>query len=612
MLSWVGKRPLREVRTYPAQLVERFSVDGEASDSVDWSDWPARFDHGGLLFHGDNKEVLAYLLANGLRGKVDLVYIDPPFDSGADYVRRVKLRGASGTARLDGESYTLGEQIQYTDIWANDNYLQFMFERLMLLRELLADDGVIYLHCDPHRSHHLRCLLDEVFGEQRFRNEVIWYYSGGGASKKEFASKHDSIFVYQKTENPVFNVDEIRMDYKWTAGQRRADGSERDLDAGKLPDDVLGLDIIKLNKIMPWADEDWDFNTQKNEALLATFVRASSNPGDLVLDAFVGSGTAAAVAQRLGRRWIACDINKGAIQTTEKRLLDIMREQAAESSGQQRLIADTNDSGAESLPAQFGFTVYRVNDYDLQIQHNEAVNLAVEHLGVERMRTDTFFEGTRGKELVKIVPFDHPLTPLDLQDIEDEVRKRPQEARDILVVALGKELAADAWLADYARRSPVNKIRAIELRTDPKYGGFFEHRPASARLVLERRAGGRAKVVIRDFMSPSIIDRLREQEGVLSPQIDDWRAMVDSVMIDTEYDGQTFDITIADIPERKADVVSGSYEFELPANATEVAVRITDMLGEEVLTVLTLEQDFVAQDSPHALPVAADDPDDLV
>lgn len=122
MLSWVGKRPLREVRAFPAQLVERFGVDGPVNPEVDWSDWPDRYDRGGLLFHGDNKEVLAHLLHAGFRGKVDLVYIDPPFDSGADYVRRVQLRGASGSARLDGESYTLGEQIQYTDIWANDTY----------------------------------------------------------------------------------------------------------------------------------------------------------------------------------------------------------------------------------------------------------------------------------------------------------------------------------------------------------------------------------------------------------------------------------------------------------------------------------------------------------
>lgn len=132
MLSWVGKRPLREVRAYPAQLVERFSADGSVSDAVDWTGWPDRYDRGGLLFHGDNKEVLAHQLANGFRGKVDLVYIDPPFDSGADYVRRVQLRGASGLARLDGESYTLGEQIQYTDIWGNDTDWRSMVDSVMI------------------------------------------------------------------------------------------------------------------------------------------------------------------------------------------------------------------------------------------------------------------------------------------------------------------------------------------------------------------------------------------------------------------------------------------------------------------------------------------------
>ncbi len=189
------------------------------------------------------------------------------------------------------------------------------------------------------------------------------------------------------------------------------------------------------------------------------------------------------------------------------------------------------------------------------------------------------------------MPFDHPLTPLDLEAIEDELRARPQEARDILVVALGRELAADAWLADYARRSRVNEIRVVELRSDPKYGGFFEHRPASARVELERLADGRAKVVIGDFMSPTIIERLNGQEGVLTPHIDDWRAMVDSVMVDTSYDGRTFNIAVADIPERKSDLVDGSYEFELPADSPAVAVRLTDKLGEEVLTVLPVTPD---------------------
>ena len=108
--------------------------------------------------------MLAHLLANGFRGKVNLIYIDPPFDSGADYVRKVSLRGAKGTAKLDSESYTLGEQIQYTDIWANDNYLQFMYERVMLLKELLAPGAAIYVHMDEAQEHYIKVLMDEVFG----------------------------------------------------------------------------------------------------------------------------------------------------------------------------------------------------------------------------------------------------------------------------------------------------------------------------------------------------------------------------------------------------------------------------------------------------------------
>ncbi len=200
MLTWVGKKPLVRATAYPAQAVEQFEApapDGALAD-IDWSDWPRRYAHGGLLFHGDNKDVLAHLLANGFRGKVKLIYIDPPFDSGADYVRKVQLRGPSATTRIDGETYTLGEQIQYTDIWANDNYLQFMYERLLMLRELLADGGALFLHCDSQKSHHLRCLLDEVFGIASFANEIIWSYRRWPSNVNAFQSMHDTIFYYAK------------------------------------------------------------------------------------------------------------------------------------------------------------------------------------------------------------------------------------------------------------------------------------------------------------------------------------------------------------------------------------------------------------------------------
>jgi len=225
MLTWVGKRPLRNVTAYPAQLVEQFSPSlspppplGESwGEGQLWQDWPGIFPQGGLVFQGDNKDVLAYLLANGFRGKVKLIYIDPPFDSGADYVRKVTLRGASGVAKLDGESYTLGEQIQYTDIWANDTYLQFMYERILLLKELLSDEGSFWLHCDSRRSHYLRFVLDEVLGAENFINEVIWRRKGGSAlsGMSRMSTAADSILFYGKSNSYQFNIVHMKPDEEY-------------------------------------------------------------------------------------------------------------------------------------------------------------------------------------------------------------------------------------------------------------------------------------------------------------------------------------------------------------------------------------------------------------
>src|SRR6266498_1275033 len=198
MLTWAGKKPLRYAIAYPAQLVETFHADNRQSQIENLKS------QMGLLFHGDNKDVLAYLLANGFRGKVKLIYIDPPFDSGADYVRQVELRGAKAQ-KLEGESYTIGEQIQYTDIWLNDNYLQFMFERLLLIRELLHEEGSLYVHMDFRRVAFLRLMLDEVFGEDAFRNEIIWNYKKWGRSDNAFLKNHDTILFYSKSSGNIFN-----------------------------------------------------------------------------------------------------------------------------------------------------------------------------------------------------------------------------------------------------------------------------------------------------------------------------------------------------------------------------------------------------------------------
>lgn len=329
-------------------------------------------------------------------------------------------------------------------------------------------------------------------------------------------------------------------------------------------------------------ENEKDYPTEKHEDLLIRIISFASNPGDIVLDCFIGAGTTAAVAQKLGRRWIGCDINKGAIQTTAKRLQTLIREQI-EAQRQGKLL----EGDGAPKPAALSFSVYRVNDYDLAIQHNEAVNLACEHLGVQRTRTDAYFDGTLGKRLVKIIQFGHPLTPLDLQELEKELKSRPKEDRQVVMVCLGKEPAADSWLEDWNRHRPVNKIEVIELRTDKKYGKFFTHQPARARVEI-KRVKGKIIVEVKDFISPTIIERLNMDQTLFKAQITDWRAMVDSVMIDTAYDGKVFNVALSDVPERKTDLVKGRYELPAPEGPTIVAVKITDMLGEEVLVTAQL------------------------
>lgn len=154
MLHWKGKRPFYSTQFYPAQLKEQF---GEEVDG--WMN---------QIFWGDNLQVMSHLLKN-YRGKVDLIYIDPPFDSKADYKKKIQLKGKQVTS-----DSTAFEEKQYTDIWSNDEYLQFMYERLILMRELLSDTGSIYLHCDTNRGHYLKCILDEIFGNNNSRSEIIW------------------------------------------------------------------------------------------------------------------------------------------------------------------------------------------------------------------------------------------------------------------------------------------------------------------------------------------------------------------------------------------------------------------------------------------------------
>lgn len=399
-------------------------------------------------------------------------------------------------------------------------------------------------------------------GQDNFRNEIIWHYDYGARPKNSFGTKHDVVFWYSKSDGWIFNADNVLVPYesgmtKWryTKGGQKG----KPMPKGKIPSDVWN---IKLNAM---SLEHVGFNTQKPEELLTKIILASSNSDNIVLDCFIGSGTTARVAQELDRRWIGCDINKGAIQTTSKRL--------------QKIILGQVKKQETKYPT---FGIYKVNDYDLQLLKTEAIELAVQHIGIQRIRTDTFFDGYLGKNLVKIIDFNHPLTLLDLQLLQDELKKRPDEDRDITIVCLGKELAVDPEIEKWNKTHPVNKIKVIELKTDKKYGSFLIHKPAEAKIKV-KRIKNKAVIEIQDFISPTIIERLNIDNTLFKVKIPDFRCMIDTVLIDNNYDGKTFHIVYSDVPERKNDLIQGKYEIEIPSKKARVAIKIIDMLGEEVV-----------------------------
>ncbi len=230
--------------------------------------------------------------------------------------------GASLTASSDAPA---GAPV-FSDRWANDGaeYLQFLYARLPLLKELLTPTGTMFVHCDPRMDWAVRCLLDEVFGRQRLINQIVWHYTGGGRSRRYFSRKHDLIFWVANGDHWTFNIDAVRQPYRASSGYARAGIKARSgkhylpHPAGTPADDVW--DIPMLN---PMAKERLGYPTQKPERLLERIILAASNPGDLVADLFCGSGTTLAVAERLGRRWLGCDQSPAAIAITGRRILNM-------------------------------------------------------------------------------------------------------------------------------------------------------------------------------------------------------------------------------------------------------------------------------------------------
>lgn len=287
---------------------------------------------GNMVIRGECVSACAYLKEQGIQ--VDLVYIDPPFASGADYAKKVYIRRnpkvaeaiAQAEQELDVDELKSFEEKMYGDVWDKEKYLNWMYENLMAIKSVMSETASIYVHLDWHIGHYVKILLDEIFGEDCFINEIIWKYAGARTSKRSFGKKHDTLFWYSRANDMhTFNYDEVRDEYSPTTLARNKYSNTGSADRvlnykpnedGKFPEDVWEISIIN-----PFAKERTDYATQKPEALLEKVIKSASNENMLVADFFGGSGVTAAVAKKLGRRFIHCDIGVNSIQTTRDRLV---------------------------------------------------------------------------------------------------------------------------------------------------------------------------------------------------------------------------------------------------------------------------------------------------
>lgn len=548
MLNWRGKRPFTSTQYYPAQLKE---VYGEEVDG-----WRNK------IYWGDNLQVMSHLL-KVYRGKIDLIYLDPPFDSKAEYKKKIELR--SSIVRGDTNSF---EEKQYSDLWNNDEYLQFMYDRLVLMKELLSKSGSIFLHCDWHKSHHLRCILDEIFGNggddgksAGFKNEIIWFYKTGGTSSRYFARKHDTILFYTKSSDYKYNNNKDKSVVDTSKGYNPNTEHYFDEDGNRCvltnPVDVWDIQAINAHDLTTRNG----YPTQKPVALIEKIINAVTDPGDLVFDPFLGSGTTAEAAQKLNRRYIVSDINLASVEITSNRILEqfVFKKNL-------ELLNSENNTGLE---------IYNLNNYDLFRNPAEAKSLIIEALEITALENSSLFDGEKDGRMVKIMPINRISTKADLGELitgfdyktwQSKQNDKPnQPVEKILLVCMGHEPSLKAELELAAKPFKID-VEVLDILRDKSN---LEFKRDSEALVVQKNS----ELVIERFYPMNLLQKLSLQKETVT----DWREMVESIMIDWNYDGAVLQPSVVDIPEKDA-LVSGKYR--VPADAGTIRVKITDVLSE--------------------------------
>lgn len=623
-LTWEGKykdgKKVTPVRIdLPFQTIETINESNAERERQQGFSFDQRTEWRNRLIWGDKKYVLPSLLPE-FAGKVNLIYIDPPFNVGSDFSFTAKIADDPDTDEDESAEFvkqpSIIEQKAYRDTWGRglDSYLQWFFETATLLRDLLCESGSIYVHLDSRMVHYCKTVMDEVFGYDNFVNEIAWCYEiGGRVSKQAYGRRHDTILFYSKTGNHTFNFEDVmdewsekgraKFKYEDEKGRYRLIGrflkdspikGHRDISpewekthpelvqryymkAGKAQVDYWN--ISPINQVSP---ERVGYETQKPEALLERIIKASSNETDLILDCFCGSGTTAAVAEKLNRQWITCDLGRFSIHTTRKRLLGVenVKPFVVQNLGKYER--------QQWMAAEFESQENRLN------QERDYRHFIVDLYHAKPLDGYTWVHGARAGRMVHVGSVEAPVTVEDIKATIKEFWKMAggeNAAETNGIDFLGWDFAFDVneTAAHFANANNVKasfkKIPREVLEKKAVEQGDIKFYELASLGVKVKTAKKQIEVTLSDFIIPP--DDVPEE---VRGKITHWSQWIDYWAIDWNYRDDTFHNewqSYRTKKEPKIDLTAINTDV-MPGKYT-VLVKVIDILGNDTTKAVEVE-----------------------
>jgi DNA modification methylase len=579
-LYWQGKKTEVERIVLPFQTIEtinesRATREKEKKTGLDMFKSGTGDSWYNRLIWGDNKYVMASLLEE-FAGKVDLIYIDPPFATGADFSVKMEI----GDAEWTKEPSAI-EDKAYRDTWGRglDSYLQMMYERLVLMRELLSEKGSIYVHLDWRMTSYIRIIIDEIFGQDSYMREIIWrmgWISGYKTIANNWIRNHDNILFYTKDpKHFTFNKKWIPYppDYERWGGRPKGQGLAIEDVWGVFPGEgVNSLSVISFAK------ENIGYPTQKSEGLLRRIIEVSSNEGDLVADFFCGSGTTGAVAEKLGRRWIMADLGRFAIHTTRKRMLGI--------EGCKPFVVQ--NLGKYERQYWQGVTFKKRSDE--QIPLYEYIQFILKLYNAEPLAGMLHLHGRKGKRLIHVGAVDAPVTLSEIQEAIDETRKTGQDSLDIL--GWEWEMGLHDVVEKAAKASGVH-LRLFSIPRDVmdsravEKGEITFYELAYLEVETSRNKSGRFVVALKDFAIPNLDLIPKEVRAIVKK----WSDYIDYWAVDWDWNEDTFHNmwqSYRTRKERKLDMKSDGHAYDTKGRHL-IMVKVIDIFGNDTTKVLEVK-----------------------